>query len=131
MFNLGSKGAFVPATLKSDKEINVVAYAVLGSDKNLSITLINKEHSFPPADATAAADADVTLYVGPGYKSGKFMALIAPAVNAKEGLTLGGNPIKDDGSFTETWTNLPSSPSGGKVHIKVPAASAMLIKLNP
>ena len=45
LFNLGSKGAFVPATVNAGA-LNVVAYAVLGYDKSLYITLIiNKEHA--------------------------------------------------------------------------------------
>lgn len=150
MFNLGSKGAFVPITLNAG--INFVAYAVLGNDRSLYVTLINKEHVYPGGDAAtappmpsipgapampdtagapAAADADVTLQVGPGFTSGKTMLLTAPAVNSKTGVTLGGNPIKDDGTFVETWTPLPGAPSGGVVHIKVPATSAVLVRLSP
>ena len=136
LFNLGSKGAFVPATLNTaGNPINVVAYAVLGYDRNLYITLINKEHVYPSmnTDATMAPppDADVTLDVGPGYTSGKVIALTAPAVNAKQGVTIGGQPINDNGSFTENWSALPSAPSGGRVQIKLPATSAMIVKLTP
>jgi hypothetical protein len=136
MFNLGSKGSFVTSALKTDASINIVAYAVLGNDKSLYITLINKEHVYPSGgDATAATDgatdADVTLAVGPGFTSGKTITLAAPAVNSKTGVTLGGNPIKDDGTFVETWTPLPAAPAGGTVHIKVPATSAVLVRLTP
>ncbi len=131
MFNLGSKGSFVPATLTNSAGINVAAYAVLGNDKSLYVTLINKEHVYPGADTQPAADADVTLDAGPGFTSGKCIVLTAPAVNSKTGVTLGGNPIKDDGSFVEAWAPLPAAPSGGKVQIKVPATSAVLVRLSP
>ena len=169
MFNLGSKGSFVPVTLNAGT-VNMTAYAVLGNDRSLYVTLINKEHVYPaqapatsapapgatdaasalanapgafsspapsgapatiPAAPGTASDADVTLSVGPGFTSGKYMLLTAPAVNSKTGVTLGGNPINDNGSFTETWSALPSAPAGGQVHIKVPATSAILVKLTP
>ena len=135
MFNLGSKGAFVPVTLNTGgNPINVVAYAVLGNDKSLYITLINKEHVYPgngDAPVAPASDADVTLEVGPGFTSGKTIALVAPAVNSKTGVTLGGQPINDNGSFTETWSPLPAAPAAGKVRIKLPATSAMVVRLTP
>ena len=139
MFNLGSKGSFIPVTL-NDGGINIVAYAVLGNDKSLYVTFINKEHVYPDAsgvqDNVALASippaADVTLTgFGAGYTSGKMIVLTAPAVNTKEGVTLGGNGIKDDGSFVETWAPLPAAPADGTVHIRVPATSAVLVKLTP
>jgi len=47
LFNLGSRGQVVSSSLTPDdsaKDLNLVGYAVLGADKNLYVTLINKEH---------------------------------------------------------------------------------------
>jgi len=44
-------------------------------------------------------------------------------------MTLGGHPIENSGNWKETWTNLPVAPTGGKVNIKVPACSVLLVKL--
>ena len=52
-------------------------------------------------------------------------------MNSKTGVTLGGQPINDNGSFTETWSPLPAAPAAGKVRIKLPATSAMIVKLTP
>ncbi len=129
IFNLGSRGQIVSSSLVPDasgKDINIVSYAVLGEDKNLYVTLINKEHG------NKGRDADVTIQTGsPAYTKGQTIALAAPGgdVAAKEGVTLGGNPIKDDGTWQETWTDLIAPPSNGQVHVKVPACSVVLVRL--
>jgi hypothetical protein len=127
VFNLGSKGTLVSSEQKCDTAINLVSYAVLGNDKNLYITLINKSHDID------GQEAEVTLTVGPGYTKGETIALTAPNndVSQKEGVTIGGNPINEDGTWKEQWTPLASAPSVGKVSVEVPPASALLVKLVP
>ena len=113
IFNLGSRGQMVSSTLVPDdsgKDINLLSYAVLGADKNLYVTLINKEHG------ATARDADVTIKSGAvAYAHGQTISLLAPGgdVAAKDGLTLGGNPINHDGSWQEKWTDLPAPPADG------------------
>lgn len=125
-FNLGSKGQIVPGTLKSDApDLNLVAYSVLGRDKALYVTLINKEH-----DANGR-DADVTIQSGATpYTGARSIALTAPHgdVAAKDGVMLGGAGFGDDGSWQENWTNLPAPAQDG-LHVKVPACSALLVRL--
>jgi len=128
-FNLSSHGQIVPSTLAPDasaKDINLVSYAVLGGDKALYVTLINKEHG------TGARDADVTIQTGSAtYTKGSTLALTAPGgdVAAKDGVTLGGNPIQHDGSWQEKWTDLSPAPTAGQVHVAVPASSVLLVRL--
>ncbi len=129
IFNLGSRGQIVGTTVTPDddaKDLNFVAYAVLGTDKNLYVTLINKEHN------AAAHDADVTLQIGSAYTRGQTIALTAPNndVASKDGITLGGNPIQHDGTWTEKWTDLPAPPTAGSVHVTIPAASVLLVRLS-
>ena len=128
IFNLGSRGKIIPATVKPDAsaaDLNLASYAVLGADKNLYVTLINKEHG------PAARDATVTLTAPPPTGARvDTIALTAPGndVAAKEGLQLGGTGIKNDGTWTENWTSL--APSSGKIIVKVPASSVLLIRIS-
>jgi hypothetical protein len=127
MFNLGSKGQMVTSTVKGDAaDMNFVAYSVLGADKNLYVTLINKEHN------ATGRDADVTIQTGGNYTKAESIALTAPNgdVSAKDGITLGGAGIAHDGTLKEAWSNGPA-PSGGTLHITVPACSVLLVRLHP
>jgi hypothetical protein len=126
IFNLGSKGQIVPATVKPDAaDLNFVAYSVVGADKNLYVTLINKEHN------AGGRDADVTIQTGGTYSAADSIALTAPNgdVAAKDGLTLGGAGIAHDGTWTEKWSTAPA-PTNGSPHLTVPACSVLLVKLH-
>ena len=125
LFNLGARGQIIPSVVapaEEAKDLNLVSYAVLGADKKVYVTLLNKEHG------ATARDAEVTLKGVPS--SGvQTMALVAPDndVAAKEGVTLGGNPIKADGTWVENWTDL-SGATAGDVQVKVPAGSILLVR---
>jgi hypothetical protein len=126
LFNLGAKGQMVGSTVKPDAvDLNFVAYSVLGNDKNLYVTLINKEH-----DANAR-DADVTIQTGGSYPHADEIALTAPNgdVAAKDGLTLGGAGIGHDGTWKGGWSAAPA-PANGALHIAVPACSVLLVRLH-
>ncbi len=128
LFNLGAHGQMIASSVVPDdsaKDLNLVSYAVLGTDKNLYVTLINKEHG------AAARDATVTIKAPVGYAGGQSIALVAPNndESAKDGMTLGGNPIKHDGTWQEQWTDLPPAATPGQVQVKVPATSILLVRL--
>lgn len=127
-FNLGARGRIVAVKLVPDnsaRDINIVAYAVLGEDRSLYVTLINKEHG------PGRRDADVILQTGGTYTRDQVIRLTAPDGNvaAQDGVTLGGNPIHHDGSWTEHWTDLPATPANGEISVKVPACSALIVRL--
>jgi len=128
-FNLAAPGGqLVPVSLTPDdsgKDINLAVYAVLGPDKSLNVTLINKEHGPTGRDAT------VTINTGGNYFQGQTMALASPGgdVAVGEGVTLGGNAINHDGTWTEQWTPLLPPAARGQVQVKVAAASILLIRL--
>jgi hypothetical protein len=50
-FDLGSHGRFVPINISGSTNLNLTAYAVLGDDKNIYVTLVNKEHGTDAKDA--------------------------------------------------------------------------------
>ena len=105
--------------------LNLRAYAVLGRDKTFRITLINKEHG------PGRRDAQVNLVAGNGCSRGQVMLLATSAgdVQAKSGTTLGGSAIGHDGSWRGEWTPLAAPSASGQFHLKVPAASAAIVKL--
>ena len=122
-FDLGGHGRFVPAMVSNPDQLNLSAYAVLGDDKNLYLTIINKEHGEKARDAMVVPDKmNIT--------GAQILSLTAPGgeVAATSGETLGGAEIKSDGSWQGTWTTLPTDRSG-IFAVKVPAASAVIIKL--
>jgi hypothetical protein len=117
-FDLGSRGALVPAKL-SGGDWNLTAYAVVGQDKNLYLTLINKEAEHPE-DATVTIAAD-------GYDHPQLLPLVAANndLASTDTETLGGARITDDGTWTGNWT-----PATGTT-ITVPATSAVIVRLAP
>jgi hypothetical protein len=120
-FDLGAHGQLLPATITNPDNLNISAYAVLGDDKNIYLTIINKEHG------VNAKDASVSLASDSGLGDAQIVSLTNPAndVAAKTGTTLGGAEIKSDGSWNGKWTNLPQTKT-----IKIPAASASVIKIS-
>jgi hypothetical protein len=126
-FNLGSKGQIVTSAVKPDaSDLNFAAYSVLGPDNTLYVTLINKEHGAP------GRAADVTIQTGAQtYAKAQTIALTAPNddVSAKDGITLGGSGISHDGTWQETWNEAPA-PTGGSIHVAVPACSVLLVRLH-
>jgi hypothetical protein len=124
-FDLGCHGQSVPVHFASNtNQINLTAYGVLSGQGNLFVTLINKE-------TTPARDANVTFAPGNSYTRGQVMFLAAPHgdITATAGVTLGGTPIQDNGSWAGTWTALAVSSHNGRFSVSVPAAAAAIVQL--
>ncbi len=123
-FDLGGHGRIVPAAISNPQNLNVSVYSVLGNDEHIYVTIINKEHR------PGARNADVSLAAGAGFNHGQIISLTVPNgdVASKTGTTLGGAVVENDGSWNGKWTDL--TPTGaGSFTIKIPAASAAIIKL--
>jgi hypothetical protein len=123
-FDLARRGRFLAAAISNPDKLNVSVYSVLGDDKNVYVTIINKEHG---AQARAAG---VSLTVNAAVADPQVIALTAPNgdIAAKAGITLGGAGIGSDGSWKGTWTALPPAKSG-ILAVMVPAGSASIVKL--
>lgn len=122
-FDLGSHGRLVPIKISAGNNLNLSAYAVLGDDQNLYVTIINKEHG------TNARTAKISIgETGAKRVHGQIISLKAPAgdISATSGQTLGGAVIQADGSWNGKWTPLDSANS-----LNLPAASAAIVKLSP
>ncbi|HEV2693311.1 MAG TPA: hypothetical protein VG347_10495 [Verrucomicrobiae bacterium] len=116
-FNLGSHGRFLPVQITDTNTLNLSAYAVLGDDKNIYLTIINKEHGATARDATVSLDRSLA--------HAQMISLNVPAndISASTGQTLGKTVIKNDGTWSGHWSALPA-PTW-----EIPAASAAIIKL--
>jgi hypothetical protein len=55
--------------------------------------------------------------------------LNAPSLNATSGVQLGGAVIDGGGHWSGTWRAIPSH--GKTLRLKIPAASAILVKIEP
>jgi glycosyl hydrolase family 79 len=125
-FDLGCHGQLVPVHFNSNADpINLTAYGVISNDGSLYLTLINKQTADP-------VSANVTIASGDSYTRGQVMFLTAPNNNitATAGVTLGGAPIKDDGTWSGTWTSLAAPSHLGQFSVKMPAASAAIVRLS-
>jgi hypothetical protein len=123
-FNLGSHGKFLPVKISNPDGLNLSAYAVRDDDKNVYLTIINREHGATARDARIVPDK---------LNFGKVEMILLTVPNGDvattTGETLGGAEIKSDGSWSGTWTTLPTS-NLGLFAVKVPAASAVVLKLH-
>ena len=124
-FDLGGHGRLVPVTVSDSGNLNLSCYAVLGGDKNLYVTIINKEHG------ENARAATVDLNAGSDFTPCETISLSQSSgdVTATSGVTIGGAEIENDGGWTGAWKTF--SGKRGAVSITVPAASALIVKLMP
>lgn len=58
------------------------------------------------------------------------MFLNAPDAAAKNGIKLGGSEINDEASWNGVWFTLTTTLQNGEVVVKVPASSAVIVKLS-
>jgi hypothetical protein len=123
-FSLGSRGRVEPIELVNAENINLTAYAVRGAHDHF-VTLINKEHG------RSARAAEVTVVLPPRAGPTEVIFLTAPNNDpgAKTGVTLGGAPIGDDGSWAGKWMALSAGPAGSRV-VTVPPTAAAIVKIS-
>ncbi len=125
-FDLGGHGRFLQANISNSDHLNLDAYAVLGTDNFVYLTLINKEHG------TSARDASIGLTADNNLTHGDIISLTQTSgdVAATSGVTLGGTEINSDGTWVGNWKPL-SGRGPGVFAVTVPAASAVVVRLSP
>jgi hypothetical protein len=117
-FAQASRGQRVSARYDAGP-LNVKAYAVLGKDKHLWVTLINKE---------ATQGVEVTIAGARHSAGGSVLRLAGPSLESKEGVTLGGAAVAADGQW-QASTHEHAAARGGECVVTVPAASAAIVTL--
>lgn len=119
-FAQGMDGELVDSQLQAGNS-NLDGYATLERDRQLCITLINKEPNL---------DANVTIEPTLSFRSGYVLRLSAPSLDSKAGVTFGGAMLKSDGSWHANVENKIRA-SHGKASLRLPAASAAVLIMNP
>lgn len=133
MFSLGSHGRLLPVKIKTESatNLNFSAYAILGADKKLYVTLINKSHDKTAAHLTVQIDAPKIN----GWAKGEIIRLEAPAadLSRKTAVTLGGAEITDDAKWNGAWQPvlIPVESPQSAFIVDLPATSAAVVKLTP
>ena len=115
-FKEAGRGRILPTNVKG--AANVTAHATLGADGKIRVLLTNK-------DLTKAVVAHLTT----GRTQGTVTRLLAPAADAKTGITFAGAATGDDGK----WAAKASEPLGGAgtdVTVALPAGSAAVVTLD-
>lgn len=117
LFHQAAKGRVVPVECQSTA--NVTAHAVLGEDHKLRVVLVNKDLSQPVV---------VSVVSGSPRVKAEVIRLTAPAITAKEGITLAGSAVRENG----TWIPQSSEPVScvnGVFEVSLPAASAAMLTI--
>jgi Glycosyl hydrolase family 79 C-terminal beta domain len=115
-FARASQGALVAVDCEA-AGANITAYAVIGGDRRLSVTIINKE---------ASLNASVSLSIPRDLGEGRVLRLTAPSLQAKDNVTFGASAVSRDGTWKPQATESLHS-SIGRGTIQVPAGSAVLL----
>jgi hypothetical protein len=120
-FAYNGQGNPMPVTLSNPSNVNFTAYALKESNGTYAMHAVNRTYG--------SGATNVTLNVsGAGFSNAQIMYLKQANgdVTATSGITLGGQPINSDGTWTGGYTN-NVTPSGGVFSISVPAAEVAVI----
>ena len=115
----GSK--LLPVKLRTSA--NLKAWATIGRDKTVRVSLINKDRN---------TSGTVTINLG-GYGTGTLVRLIAPLYQSKTGVTLCGQTLdgSPDGAAQGTSTYETVVPRDGVYSIQMPRTSAAYLTVTP
>jgi hypothetical protein len=118
-FGMAGKGEMLKLTLEKTV-INLSAYATRDPERNLWITIVNKDFN---------SDAAVEAALPQGYSSAAVFRLSAPSMESKDHVTLAGAQVSAQGA----WTPGPPekvSVENQTVRLPVPHASAVLLRIS-
>ena len=128
LFALGGVGQALPVNVSGSVDQNLVAYANMAEEKTVCVTVINKTHGAGATNTAVQVKLDATL-------SGKDAKVIFLTENNRDiaagasQVTLGGAPIRADGSWRGKWTALPVVAGTNVVALTMPPASAAVVKV--
>ena len=118
MFAEAGRGSLVPTRLDANPS-GLNAFAVRAPDGGLRVCLINKD-----------SDNAIRASIAPGrrFSAASVLRLTGPAIDAKEGVTLGGAVVDEAGRWEPTHRE-STDQRDGDVIMSIPAASAALVAL--
>ena len=117
-FALAGKGDLLKLTLDKG-EINLSAHATKDKRGRLWLTVVNRD---------LMRDAEVEAVLPAGFATAAAFRLKAPAVNSLDQVTFAGAEVSTNGRWT---AGMPErlAVSQGAVHLQVPHASAVLVRV--
>jgi len=123
-FAQNGQGRPIPRTIRNADAVNLTVYALLHEDGTQTLRLINKTRG------TKAVDAVVVIDPGRKLANAKVMYLAAAGDDAaaKTGITLGGKPVDEDGTWSGTFTQTMAARKG-RFSIPVPHTQAAIVHL--
>lgn len=114
LFHQAARGRIVPVECQTSA--NFTAHAVMGDDHKLRVVLINKD---------LKESVKASIKSGTSLNKAEVIRLSAPSITSTEQVTLAGNTVAKDG----TWTPQPGEKVpcvNGTFEVSLPAASAAL-----
>lgn len=126
MFAIGSRGRLLPVTSTDREQLGL--YATRNDRGLLYLTIINKQHG-PEARERLLRIRLSNKAVPMLHAEQLTMQCESGEITARRGITIGGAAIAGDGTWQEQgWQSLPIED--GTLLVRVPAASALIIKIN-
>ena len=125
MFSLADGGTLFSPKIENPNNLNVAIYAASNGRGHYSVTLVNREHG------PSGRSANVVLNSNFRKARAQVMFLTAPDgdIASKNGILLGGAEIKDGGTWDGKWTALSTAKADSQFMLKVPPASAALVRI--
>ena len=128
LFSLGGQGRSLPVSIASAPSQNVAAYAVVGSENMVAVTVINKNSDRTSGTAEVAIRFDHERADAPAQAI--FLTAKGDDIAASAGeVLLGGSLITEDGKWNGKWMPLPPSADKETIKLTLRPASAVVVKL--
>jgi hypothetical protein len=124
-FDIGGHGQVDAVSITNPDLLNLTAYAVTGSNRDLFVTVINKEHDAGARSAVVTIDPGDLSF---GAAEAMFLAQANGDAGATNNMTLGGASIANNAPWSGKWT--PLKPEKRGCVVIVPAASAAIVKIS-
>jgi hypothetical protein len=121
--------AFVPVAYRTSANVSV--YGLRAPDGTLHVVIDDmrvRVRLRAGMRAPAPLPLRVTLHVGPSYRSASVVRLLAPALTATQGVTLGGASLRADGTLPQP-VPVPLQGAAGSFTVRVARASAAFVTL--
>ena len=112
-------GRSLHGTSLDTRGANVTAYAATAEGATILVAVINKD----------SRDLEMMIAESPaGFKRATIKRLEAPAIDAKDGVTLNGHAVTSAEQF-QARLGEPLKQNSGKLRVRIPAYSAVLLRL--